>query len=162
MFFLRTGSPTPALVTLYSNRSRTISNPQRIPPTSALLAESSRTRVLSLLSLRKHSDPLGDFSFFLPQMENKMDAFLAILRLKRPLAESLWVFSNPVKVPSVDLSSLPELKEFSSPSCAYLHTFSTPFWRSLFCYRTFSSSGSSLCTHALAQCPPGRASQNPQ
>jgi hypothetical protein len=49
--------------------------------------------------------------------------------LQQPLAESFWVFNNPEKVPSVDPSSLPELKEFFS-SCAYLHTVSMPTWQS--------------------------------
>jgi hypothetical protein len=56
-----------------------------------------------------------------------MDALLAILLLK-PLLECFWVFSNPMKVPSVDLPSLLELKEFPSSSCAYLHKVSMPFW----------------------------------
>jgi hypothetical protein len=68
---------------------------------SALLAESSRAHsVLSLLSFYEYSDPLWDFVLLLPQMENEMDALLAILLLK-PLLEYSWVFSNPVKVPSV-------------------------------------------------------------
>jgi hypothetical protein len=37
-------------------------------------------------------------------MENEMDTLLAILLLKL-LLEYFWVFNNPVKVPSVDLSS---------------------------------------------------------
>jgi hypothetical protein len=53
--------------------------------------------VLSLLSFFEHSDPLRDFILLLPQMENEMDALLAILLLK-PLLEYFWVFNNPVKI----------------------------------------------------------------
>jgi hypothetical protein len=45
------------------------------------------TLVLSLLIFFEHSDPLRDFVFLLLQMENEMDAFLAILRVKRLLVE---------------------------------------------------------------------------
>jgi hypothetical protein len=64
-------------------------------------------------------------------MGNEMDALLAILLLK-PLLECFRVFSNPVKVPSVDLSLLPELKEVPSSFCAYLHKVSMPSWQSIF------------------------------
>jgi hypothetical protein len=59
-------------------------------------------------------------------MEN-IDAFLASCS-SNLLAESFWVFSNPMKVPSVDLSSNPELKEFSSP-CAYCTLSQRPLGR---------------------------------
>jgi hypothetical protein len=53
------------------------------------------------------------------------------------------VFSNPVKVPHWTLSSLPNSKS-SLISCACLHAFSTPSWRS-------------ICSVPAWQC-----SQNPQ
>jgi hypothetical protein len=53
-------------------------------------------------------------------MEN-LDALLAILLLKQPLAESFRVFNNPAKILLVDSSSISELKEFLL-LCAYLHT----------------------------------------
>jgi hypothetical protein len=48
-------------------------------------------------------------------MENVMPP--GFLLLKQPLAESFWVFSNPVKIPQWILPSLPELKEFFSLLC---------------------------------------------
>jgi hypothetical protein len=60
-----------------------------------------------------------------------MDAFLAILLLKQPLAESFWVFSNPVKSLSGLFLQIQNSKS-SLLFCAYLHTFSTPSWRSIF------------------------------
>jgi hypothetical protein len=95
-------------------------------------------------------------------MENEMDALLAILLLK-PLLEYFWVFSNPVRGPSVD-SSLhnTELKEFSSLLCLPAH-FLDALLAEYLLHRMFSSSVSFiLCLYAPAQCPPGRALQNPQ
>jgi hypothetical protein len=86
-----------------------------------------------------------------------MDALLAILLLK-PLLECFWVFSNPVKVPSVDLSSNFQNSKSSFLCCACLHTFSTPSWRSIFSSFTEHSTVLSSCALMhFARCPPGRA-----
>ena len=119
--------------------------------------ESSRARVLSLLSFHKYSDPLRDFVLLLPQMGNEMDALLAILLLK-PLLECFWVFNNPVKVPSVDLSSNFQNSKSSFLYCACLHTFSTPSWRSIFSsFMEHSTVLSSCALMHFTRCPPGRA-----
>jgi hypothetical protein len=83
----------------------------------------------SLLSFFEHSDPLREFIFLLLQMENEMDALLAILLLKQPLVECFWVFRNPVKVPSVDTSFRTQNSKSSLHPCAHLHTFLTPSGR---------------------------------
>jgi hypothetical protein len=83
--------------------------------TSAPLQSLHAHKVLSLLSfsntqISKEINP----SSFLLQMEN-LDALLAILLLKQPLAESFRVFNNPVKIPQWILPQNTELKEFFSP-----------------------------------------------
>jgi hypothetical protein len=126
---------------------------------SALLAESSRAHnVLSLLSFYEYSDPLWDFVLLLPQMENEMDALLAILLLK-PLLEYSWVFNNPVKVPSVGFSSNFQNSKSSFFCCACLHTLSTPSWRSLFLPQNVQQFCSPLsgASMRLLECPAGRA-----
>jgi hypothetical protein len=116
-------------------------------------------------------------------MEN-IDAFLASCS-SNLLAESFWVFSNPIQVPQWTLLSASELQEFSPPvpACtltqrppggvSFLRTLSSPgflpcnlctmpFWQS------FSESsvilvflnsqwGSSPTNSCYAQCPLGRA-----
>jgi hypothetical protein len=120
-------------------------------------------------------------------MEN-LDALLAILLLKQPIAESFRVFNNPAKIL---LWTLLQSLNSKSSFCAYLHTYSMPSWQSIknpqmilasneltvefFFYallalaqcpthRTPQSlllNSEFLCALlALAQCPPGRALQN--
>jgi hypothetical protein len=60
-----------------------------------------------------------------------MDALLAILLLKQPLAESFRVFSNPVKIPQWILPSNYRTQRVLF-SCACLHTVSMPTWQSIF------------------------------
>jgi hypothetical protein len=86
-----------------------------------------------------------------------MDALLAILLLK-PLLECFWVFSNPVKVPSVDSFFTPRTQRvpffFLCLPAQGLDALLAEF---LF-HRTFPSSVSFiLCLYALARCPSGRA-----
>jgi hypothetical protein len=76
-------------------------------------------KALPVLSFHKHSDPLGGFDPSSPSDGEYSATPLAILLLK-PLLEYFWVFSNPVKVPSVDLSSNFQNSKSSFPLC-YLH-----------------------------------------
>jgi hypothetical protein len=127
---------------------------------------------LSLLSFCKHSDPLRDFVLLLPQMENKMMPSWLSPLLKQPLAESFWVFSNPVKI----LQWILPFKLQNSKSSLLLlclpahfldallaeYLLSTERSAVLFCTLHLLDSESCALLDAPAQCPPGRALQNPQ
>jgi hypothetical protein len=81
-------------------------------------------------------------------MEN-LDALLALLLLKQPLAEPIRVFNNPVKIPQWILPSNTELKEFSSPVPVCTMSQCPP--------GRVSSHRTSRILYAPAQCPSGRA-----
>jgi hypothetical protein len=82
--------------------------------------------LLSFSTLR----PLRDFIFLPSPTDGEYNALLAILLLKQPLAESFWVFNNPVKIPSVDTSSSSRTQRVLFLFCACLHTDSMPSWQS--------------------------------
>jgi hypothetical protein len=71
-------------------------------------------------------------------MENKMPSWQSLL-LKQPLAESFWVFNNPVKILQWILPSSSELKEFSSLLCLSAH-FLDALLAEYLLHRTFNSS----------------------
>ena len=77
------------------------------------------------------------------------------LLLRQPLAESLWVFNHPVEIPQWTLPSQHKTQRVPFSLCR-LHTFSTPFWRSIFSSE-HSKVLSSCAPVAPTQCPPGRA-----
>jgi hypothetical protein len=112
-------------------------------------------------------------------MENIMPSWQCLYS-SNLIVESFRVFNNPVKIPQWILPLITELKEFSSPLCLSAHLLNAhleeylllslaqyPPGRAL---RILSDSVPSeltvefyLCAPlALAQCPLGRASQNPQ
>jgi hypothetical protein len=94
-------------------------------------------------------------------MENEMDALLAILLLK-PLLEYFWVFNNPMKIPQWTLPSHLRTQRvlftFPVPTTHFLDALLVEY----LLHRMFSSSVLLCAPFAPTQCPPGRASQNPQ
>jgi hypothetical protein len=125
--------------------------------TPALLQSLYAHPLRSLLSFSEYSDPLGDLILLLPQMEN-INAFLAFSS-----SNLLLSLSGYSATQYRSLSGLCFLFQSSksSSSCACLHIYSTPSWRSLFPTERSVVLGS-YAPFAPAQCPPGRAPQNPQ
>jgi hypothetical protein len=89
--------------------------------TSAPLQSLHTPTMSSLSSFSYAQDPKGFCPSSFSYRWRNMDSLLANLCLKQPLAECLWVFSNPTKIPQWILLQITKLKEFSS-SCACLHT----------------------------------------
>jgi hypothetical protein len=115
-------------------------------------------KVLSLLSFSTLR-PLRDFVFLPFSLRwRNMDALLAILLLKQPLAESFRVFSNPVKIPQWILPSNTELKEFSSLLCLSAHCLNAHLAEYLLTER---STVLSFCAPMFSM-PTWQSSQNPQ
>jgi hypothetical protein len=91
------------------------------------------TLVLSILSLFKHSDPLRDFVFLPSPSDGEcLDALLAILLLKKSLAESIRVFNNPVKILQWILPSAQRTQRVLSSPVPVCTMAQMPTWQSFY------------------------------
>jgi hypothetical protein len=126
-------------------------NPQRILLTPAPLRSPRAQSAICPELLMNTQTPWGDFVFFPPPTDGEYNAFQALYSLNQPLAETLWVFNNLVKIPPWTLLSIEELKEFSVLLCLLAHLLDTLLVEYLL-HRTFSSYGS-LCTYCACSMP---------
>jgi hypothetical protein len=125
--------PVPIFMTSRTPISRCVDIPMT-SPRSGLLSSCSRVDVCAPAeSSHAHAgaissellQPLRPLEGFCPSSpsDGEIDAFLAVLLLKQPLAESFWVFSNPVKILQWILpSNYRTQRVLFLLACAYLHT----------------------------------------